>query len=158
MNIDYINYNVRLRKLSCHRSIESSKKFYVMFYSDLPRRRDLKGQDIGPWRFVKWWREDLTFWLTRSICRFWDDTSFPMSMAMLRRLPTMPLTSLMFCSISSSRASFVILKVVVSRARLIRVGRICKVHRFHLIFYSFFLQASIRAVYFMPIVYVGREI
>jgi len=35
--------------------------------------------------------------------------SLPMSTAMLRRLPIIPLTSFRFCSISSSRASFVIL-------------------------------------------------
>ena len=51
-----------------------------------------------------------TFWLMRSTVRFWELISLPMSTAMLRRLPIMPLTSPRFCSISFSRSSFVILK------------------------------------------------
>lgn len=50
-----------------------------------------------------------TLRLILSICRFWFSNSEPMSIAMLRRLPIIVLTCPMFSSISSSRASFVIL-------------------------------------------------
>ena len=51
----------------------------------------------------------LTLLLMRSICRFCDSISLPMSMAMFLRLPSMPLTCVKFSSISSSLASLVIL-------------------------------------------------
>ena len=51
----------------------------------------------------------LAFWWILSICLFCPSISLPMSTAMLRRLPIMFDTSPTFCSISSSRASFVIL-------------------------------------------------
>lgn len=50
-----------------------------------------------------------TLSMMRSTCRFWDPISLCMSMAMWRKFPTMPLTCCRFSSISSSRASFVIL-------------------------------------------------
>lgn len=50
-----------------------------------------------------------TLRLILSIWRFWFSNSEPMSIAMLRRLPIIVLTCPMFSSISSSRASFVIL-------------------------------------------------
>ena len=46
-----------------------------------------------------------TFWLRRSRRWFWTVNSLPMSMAMLRRLPTILVTSSRFWSISPSRAS-----------------------------------------------------
>jgi hypothetical protein len=52
----------------------------------------------------------LTFVLIRSTCRFWLSISDPMSMAMFRKFPTIVETWPMFPSISSSRASFVILE------------------------------------------------
>lgn len=55
----------------------------------------------------------LTLALILLICLFWFSISEPMSMAMLRRLPIMVLTWPMFSSISSSRASLVILRVEV---------------------------------------------
>lgn len=48
--------------------------------------------------------------LIRSICLFWVVISPPISTAILRRFPTIPEISVMFWSISSSRASLVILK------------------------------------------------
>ena len=51
----------------------------------------------------------LTLLLMRSICRFCDSISLPISMAMFLRLPSMPLTCVKFSSISSSLASLVIL-------------------------------------------------
>jgi hypothetical protein len=50
-----------------------------------------------------------TLRLILSICRFWFSSSDPISIAMLRRLPIIVFTCPMFSSISSSRASFVIL-------------------------------------------------
>ena len=50
----------------------------------------------------------LTFILSN--CLFWDSISLPISTAMLRKFPIMPDTSLIFCSISSSLASWVILQ------------------------------------------------
>ena len=50
-----------------------------------------------------------TLRLILSTCRFWFSNSEPMSMAMLRRFPIIVFTCPMFSSISSSRASLVIL-------------------------------------------------
>lgn len=47
--------------------------------------------------------------LTRSIIRFWFSSSEPISSAMFRKLPIIVFTWPTFSSISSSRASFVIL-------------------------------------------------
>ena len=52
----------------------------------------------------------LTFPLIRSIWLFWLPISFPISHAIFRRLPIIVLTCWRFSSISSSRASFVILQ------------------------------------------------
>lgn len=53
--------------------------------------------------------EDLTLRLILSICLFWFSSSDPISRAMFLKLPIMVFTWPMFSSISSSRASFVIL-------------------------------------------------
>ena len=54
---------------------------------------------------------DFTFALILSICLFCESISLPISTAMFLRLVIIPVTSVMLFSISSSRASFVILKV-----------------------------------------------
>lgn len=53
-----------------------------------------------------------TFRLILSTCLFWFSNSEPMSKAIFRKLPIIVLTCPMFSSISSSRASFVILSRV----------------------------------------------
>lgn len=65
--------------------------------------------------------KETTFWLIRSICRFCDSISLPMSTAIFRRFPIMPDTSHMFCSISSSRASFNTLQAHKVARRLIKI-------------------------------------
>lgn len=57
------------------------------------------------------WQLLLTLRLILSICLFWFSNSEPMSSAMFLKLPIIVFTWPMFSSISSSRASFVILKV-----------------------------------------------
>ena len=56
---------------------------------------------------------NITFWLILSSCLFCELISLPISTAMFLRLPNILLTSPIFCSISSSRASFVILKHII---------------------------------------------
>lgn len=51
----------------------------------------------------------VTLRLIRSTCLFWFSNSEPMSMAMFRKLPIIVFTCPILSSISSSRASFVIL-------------------------------------------------
>ncbi len=51
----------------------------------------------------------ITLALIRSNCLFWFSISEPMSMAMLRKLPIIVLTWVIFSSISPSRASLLIL-------------------------------------------------
>lgn len=53
---------------------------------------------------------NITLRLILSICLFWFSSSDPMSRAIFRKLPTIVFTWPIFSSISSSRASFVILK------------------------------------------------
>lgn len=64
--------------------------------------RTKQEKTIDNWRTFRW---------MRSTCVFCCVISLPISMAMLRRFPIIPATSCMFWSISSSRASFVILKI-----------------------------------------------
>lgn len=55
-------------------------------------------------------KKNLTFSCMRSSCRFWLLTSVLMSIAIFRRFPTIVDTCWIFSSISSSRASLVILQ------------------------------------------------
>lgn len=97
-----------------------------------------------PWSIHIWWFEvhnylssfwalsfapwilflfDSAIWLILSSWQFCEPISLPMSMAMFRRLPIMVDTPTMFSSISSSRASLVILKKT-NIERIWSIGRV----------------------------------
>lgn len=84
-----------------------------------------------------------TLRLILSIWRFWFSNSEPMSIAMLRRLPIIVLTWPMFSSISSSRASFVILDLNIFDKHSNQLSNFPGHCPFSALFYSSFSQQGI---------------
>lgn len=84
-----------------------------------------------------------TLRLILSIWRFWFSNSEPMSIAMLRRLPIIVLTCPMFSSISSSRASFVILDLNIFDKHSNQLSNFPGHCPFSALFYSSFYQQGI---------------
>lgn len=111
-NTQYVYFRISASILSCALTSIMVLKIYISYIVMCILMQILPDREGMFWMcllFPPGGRVTLTFPWMRSICTFWVWISFPISRAMLRRLPRMLPTCVRFSSMSSSRASFVTL-------------------------------------------------